>query len=45
LLQSNSVSLTSNSSWFNVPGSDTVTQQVIQINPAQPQVFYRMVHP
>lgn len=44
LLQSNSVALTTNA-WFTVPGSDSVTQQVIQINPAQPQVFYRMVHP
>ena len=45
LLQSNSVSLTQTNAWFPVPGSGTVTQQVIQIDPTQPEVFYRMAHP
>ena len=41
-VQSNSVSLTSPSSWFDIPGSQTATNLSITINPALPQVFYRM---
>jgi len=40
--QSNSVSLVSPSSWFDIPGSQTTTNLSITINPALPQVFYRM---
>ena len=45
LLQSNSVSLTQSNAWFTVPGSDTVTQQIIQMDATKPEVFYRMIHP
>jgi hypothetical protein len=31
--------------WFDVSGSDTITQKVITINPANPTVFYRLRHP
>ena len=40
--QSNSVSLTSPSSWFDIPGSQTATNLTVTIDPALPQVFYRM---
>jgi len=47
LLQSNSVGLSSSSSWYNYPadGSAGVTNVNITINPAKPNVFYRMVRP
>ena len=45
LLQSNSVSLTQTNAWFTVPGSDSATQQIIQIDSTKPEVFYRMAHP
>ena len=41
-VQSNSVNLASPSSWFDIPGSQTATSLSITINPALPQVFYRM---
>ena len=41
-LQSNSVSLANTNFWFNVPGSDTTNLINIILNPAQPNVFYRM---
>jgi autotransporter-associated beta strand protein/T5SS/PEP-CTERM-associated repeat protein len=40
--QSNSVSLASPSSWFDISGSQTTTNLSITINPLLPQVFYRM---
>jgi len=40
--QSNSVSLASPSSWFDIPGSQTTTSLSITINPTLPEVFYRM---
>ena len=42
LLQSNSVDLANTNFWFNVPGSDTTNLINISLNPAQPNVFYRM---
>jgi autotransporter-associated beta strand protein len=40
------VGLVANSNvWFNVPGSQLVTNTNITINPANGAVFYRMVHP
>ena len=41
-VQSNSVSLTSPSSWFDVPNSQTGTSVGITINPTQPNVFFRL---
>jgi fibronectin-binding autotransporter adhesin len=44
-LQTNSVGLTSVGSWFPVSGSATLTNLNITIDPAKPNVFYRMVYP
>lgn len=44
-LQTNSVGLSSSSSWFPVAGSASVTNMNITINPAQTNVFFRMVYP
>lgn len=44
-LQSNAVSLSDTNSWFLVPGSTGTNQILINISPAQPQVFYRMHYP
>jgi autotransporter-associated beta strand protein len=47
ILQSNSVSLTTPSAWFNYPadGSVTVTNVTISVDPAKINVFYRMLRP
>jgi len=45
LLQSNMVDLANTSFWFTVPGSAGTNQQIIPVNPAQTNVFYRMAHP
>ena len=45
LLQSNSVNLANTNDWFTVPGSASTNTEVITVNPAQPAVFYRMMHP
>ena len=44
-MQSNSVGLTSSSNWFDIAGSQNGTNVAITINPAQPQVFFRMRQP
>ena len=44
-LQSNSVSLSNPNNWFTVPGSSTTNEAIININPAQSNVFYRMSYP
>ena len=44
-LYTNSVGLTSGSSWFPVSGSATVTNEVININPADPNVFFQLRYP
>jgi hypothetical protein len=44
-LQTNSVGLTSVGSWFPVSGSAALTNLNITIDPAKPNVFYRMVYP
>ncbi len=44
-LQSNSVSVASSGSWFPVAGSTATNSMTFTINPAAPQVFYRMVYP
>ena len=45
LAQSNSVSVASPGSWFDIPGSQSVTSLNITLNPAQPEVFFRLRHP
>jgi autotransporter-associated beta strand protein len=45
LLQSNAVDLSDTNDWFVVTGSATTNQEVITVNPAQTNVFYRMKHP
>jgi hypothetical protein len=44
-LQTNSVGLSSPSSWFPVSGSASLTNLNITINPAKTNVFFRMVYP
>jgi hypothetical protein len=41
-LQSNSVSLTASNQWFTIPGSTTVTDEVLNIDKTQTNVFFRM---
>lgn len=43
--QSNSVDLANTNDWFDVPGSQNVTNLVITINPAVTNVFYRLRYP
>jgi fibronectin-binding autotransporter adhesin len=43
--QSNAVSVADSNSWFNIPGSETVTSLNITLNPGQPKVFYRLLKP
>jgi autotransporter-associated beta strand protein len=45
LLQSNSIDLANTNDWFLVPGSASTTQEIITMNPAKTNVFYRMKHP
>ena len=44
-IQSNSVSLLSPSQWYDIAGSDSATNLVITIDPAQKDVFFRMRKP
>jgi autotransporter-associated beta strand protein len=44
-LQTNSVGLTATSQWFPYPGSASVTNVDITINPSKPNVFFRLVYP
>jgi len=44
-LQTNSVGLTTTNQWFTYPGSDSVTNVTININPAKTNVYYRMAYP
>jgi autotransporter-associated beta strand protein len=43
--QSNAVSLTDTTAWYDIPGSQSGTSLNITINPAQPKVFYRLRYP
>ena len=43
--QSNSVNLADANFWFNIPGSQNGTSLVINMNPAQTNVFYRLQKP
>lgn len=45
ILQSNSVGVASPATWFEVPGSATVTTVNIPLDPAKPNVFFRLVRP
>ena len=45
ILQSNSVSLTASNQWFTIPGSSSVTNSSITLDPTKFNVFFRMVHP
>jgi autotransporter-associated beta strand protein len=44
-VQSNSVSIVNSGAWFDVPGSQSGTSLNVTVNPAQPQIFFRMRHP
>lgn len=41
-IQSNSVGLAASNQWYDIPNSELATNLVIQINPSQPNMFYRM---
>lgn len=43
--QTNSLNVGIGATWTDVAGSDSVTQVVTPINPANPTVFYRLRHP
>ncbi len=43
-LQTNSVGIASPNSWFPVAGSAATNHVVVTVNPAQPNVFYRLVY-
>jgi len=43
--QTNPVTVGLKSNWFDVPGSTTVSNITVTINPANGSVFYRMVYP
>jgi hypothetical protein len=43
-LQTNSVGLSAASQWHSYPGSATITNVNITINPANTNVFFRMVY-
>jgi autotransporter-associated beta strand protein len=44
-VQTNAVGGGLSTNWFKVSGSDTVTQEVIPLSPANGSVFYRLVYP
>jgi hypothetical protein len=43
--QTNPTTVGLRSNWFDVPGSTTTNQVIMQVNPANGSVFYRMVYP
>jgi fibronectin-binding autotransporter adhesin len=45
IAQSNSVSVASPTSWHDIPGSQSGTSLNITLNPALPEVFFRLRHP
>jgi autotransporter-associated beta strand protein len=45
ILQSNSINVAIPADWFNVPGSSTVTNFPVTIQPGQSNVFFRLVSP
>lgn len=44
-LYTNSVGITAVNSWFPVPGSGSVTNEAITVNPANPNVFFQLRYP
>ena len=44
-LQTNSLGLANTNDWFPYPGSTSLTNVIIPIDPRQPAVFYRLMHP
>jgi autotransporter-associated beta strand protein len=45
ILQSNAVSVASSASWFPVANSPSTNRVLLNINPALPNVFFRLVNP
>jgi hypothetical protein len=45
LAQSNAVSLADAGQWFDIPGSDSVTNLVVEIDKSLGNVFYRLRKP
>lgn len=44
-VQTNAAGAGLSTNWFRIPGSDTETQEVIPLSPANGSVFYRLVYP
>jgi PKD repeat protein len=44
-LYTNAVGLSAAGSWFPVPGSASVTNETITINPSKPNVFFQLRYP
>ena len=45
ILQTNAVGVTSPATWFVYPGSTAITNIALPINPASPEVFFRLLYP
>ncbi len=45
ILQSNSVGIASGASWFTVANSANTNRVIVNINPALPNVFFRLIRP
>jgi hypothetical protein len=45
ILQSNAVGIASSGNWFPIPGTAGATQYTLTLDPAQANVFYRLVLP
>jgi autotransporter-associated beta strand protein len=45
ILQTNAVGVTSPADWFTYPGSTSVTNVTVTVDPAGPNVFFRLVYP
>ena len=45
ILQTNAVSVASPADWFTYPGSTSLTNVTIMVDPADPNVFFRLLYP
>jgi len=45
ILQTNAVSVSSPSDWFTYPGSTSLTNVTLTVDPAAPSVFFRLLYP
>jgi len=45
IAQSNALDLSNSNYWFDILGSQAATNLIIPVNPATPQVYYRLRYP